>query len=391
MYLDGQKGGRIGCVSIDIKRNSYRLRFTYPEGERNEIIIARATSEGWVTAVRAAKLINRDIDLGDFDDTYTRYSPKHASKLAIAQKKAKKEYSLKDLWEAYKEAKKGIVAETTQKRLWKDCDRYLSKTPAELLGLDKAPEFLAYLRGQYAPSTIATLFRSCLNPAVNLGVTRQQILENPFKKEDFPKIQAAPPECFEPDEIQAIIRAFRSDEFNPESSRYAHSYYAAMVEFLILTGCRPEEVHALTWDDIKSKKGKVYIRFNKAYSKGILLPHTKTREIRLFPCNAQMTSFLEKCPKITNPNHLVFPSVEGGYVCQDDWRRRNWKTVLNGLVKTGEVGRYLRPYCLRHTFITRLVEEGMNIATIARVTGTSTEMIVARYLAYRRDFEIPEI
>ncbi len=41
---------------------------------------------------------------------------------------------------------------------------------------------------------------------------------------------------------------------------------------LALTGARPEEIVALTFDDVKRKGEKTYIKFSKAYSKGILLP-----------------------------------------------------------------------------------------------------------------------
>ena len=93
--------------------------------------------EGWSTAIRASQLINRDIDLGDFDDSYARYSPKHAKKLEVAKAEATKEYNLKELWEAYKKASKNRVAKTTKKNLWKvylptaivRSEQVLSKTP----------------------------------------------------------------------------------------------------------------------------------------------------------------------------------------------------------------------------------------------------------------------
>ena len=59
MYTEGQKKAKVGRVQVDIKGKSYRLRFTYPEGERHEISIARVSTEGWSTAIRAAQLINR--------------------------------------------------------------------------------------------------------------------------------------------------------------------------------------------------------------------------------------------------------------------------------------------------------------------------------------------
>jgi integrase len=77
----------------------------------------------------------------------------------------------------------------------------------------------------------------------------------------------------------------------------AAKFYANYIEFLALTGFRPEEAIALTWDDLTaSSNGNLSIRVNKAHSKGEL-KGTKTNERRDFPCNAQLTKFLTDLPK----------------------------------------------------------------------------------------------
>lgn len=391
MYTDGQKKAKVGRVQVDIKGKSYRLRFTYPEGERHEISIARVSTEGWSTAIRAAQLINRDIDLGDFDSTYARYSPKHARTLKIAKEKSEKEYSLKELWEVYKQASKERVARTTQNGYWRTYDLLLEKITCKDGKLSNAKRFVEWLQTHYADSTIASLFRTCINPSVNLGVKSKMIPANPFSDIPLNKIQKKTIECFEPDEVREIIQAFYSNRFVPKYSRYNHSYYAPMVEFLALTGCRPEECHALTWEDIREKGDRTFIRFNKAYSKGVLLPHTKTHTIRLFPCNDQLKKLLSRILRKTTKSNLVFPSVEGGYITQDDFRRRSYVVVIKGLIGEGRVNKYLKPYCLRHSFITRLVREGVDIATVASLSGNSPEIIMRNYLASRQDFDLPEL
>lgn len=391
MYTDGQERAKVGRVSVDIKGKSYRLRFTYPEGERHEFSIARVSPEGWSTAIRAAQLINRDIDLGDFDSSFARYSPKHAKSFQIAKEEARKEYNLKELWEMYKQANKNRVAKTTQNGYWRTYDLLLDKITSKNGMLSNARSFVEWLQSNYADSTIASLFRTCINPSVNFGVKSKLILNNPFPDIPLNKIQKKTIECFEPDEIRLIIQAFYSNRFVPKYSRYDHSYYAPMVEFLALTGCRPEECHALTWDDIRDRGDRTFIRFNKAYSKGVLLSHTKTHTIRLFPCNNQLKKLLRRVPKKNTKDNLVFPSVDGGYITQDDFRRRSYTVVLKGLVGEGAVKKYLKPYCLRHSFITRLVREGVDIATVASLSGNSPEIIMRNYLASRQDFDLPEL
>ncbi|AFZ35964.1 integrase family protein [Stanieria cyanosphaera PCC 7437] len=389
MYTKGQEYAKVGRVTVDVKGKSYRIRLTYPEGTRHEFSIARVSPEGWTTAIKAAQLISRDCDLGDFDDTYARYSPKHAKKLEIASQV--KEYDLLELWEIYKENSKNSVAKTTQKSAWKHFDSMVRSVAPEHLKLSKANDFIQALLKRYSPGTL-TVFTKTLYPCINQAVSKGLIPRNPYKDISLPRTQKPTIEAFEPKEIKAIIAAFYSDEFVAKGSSYKHSHYATYVELLALTGCRPEEAIALTWDDIKEREGKMFIRFNRAYSKGILLLHTKTHEIRLFPCNEQLQRVIRDIPRShENKLDLLFPSQEWKYIDQGNFRQRYWKKVVDGLVAQGKVEKYLKPYCLRYSFITRMIREGVDIATVAALVGNSTEMIVKHYLASRKDFDLPEL
>lgn len=391
MYSEGREKAQVGKVQVDIKGKSYRLRFTYPQGHRHEFSIARVSLEGWTTAIKAAQLISRDIDLGDFDDSYARYSPKHAKKLEIAQAEKTKEYNLKELWELYKQVKQKTVSKSTIKKDWSRLDKMLDLIPQEKLALNKAEDVIKLLLNKYSPGTLNPLLR-LLYAAINMQVKNKAVASNPYLHIYSPYSKSkADVECFENSEVKAIILAFNANTFNPKGSPYSHSFYAPLIEFLALTGCRPSEAHALTWDDIKQSNGKTFIRINKVWTSKILLPHTKTHEIRLFPVNKQLKELVDRIPKRKNKNNLIFPSVKGGYIIQSNFRKRYWKPVVEGLVKEGEVKKYLKPYCLRHSFITRLIREGVDVATVASLVGNSTEIIIKNYLASRKDFDLPEL
>ena len=164
MYTHGQEYAKVGRVTVDIKRKSYRIRFTYPQGKRHEFAIAKVSPEGWTTAIKAAQLINRDLELGDFDDSYGRYSPKHAKQLELAQQEAKKEYNLQELWELYKKQNKNRVAKTTQKSCWHHWDSILKQIEPHNLNLNKTSEFVTQCLSLYSVGTLAPLFRTCLHP-----------------------------------------------------------------------------------------------------------------------------------------------------------------------------------------------------------------------------------
>lgn len=401
MYTHNQEYAKVGRVSVDIKGKSYRIRFTYPEGNRHEFSIARVSSEGWTTAIKAAQLINRDIELGDFDDTYARYSPKHAKQLKLAKQETNREYNLKELWELYKEQNKNRVAKTTQKHSWKLLDRTLARLPKNSLELSNSEILIPELLKIYSKGTLPRLFDS-INSAINFAVRSGKIKSNPYAnrvtKKTLRNFQKSTKrndiQCFEPNEIKAIIAAFYSNEFVSKYSQYNHSWYAKYVEFLALTGCRPEEAIPLTWDDVKEQKERMFIRFNKAYSNNILLPHTKTHEIRLFPCNNQLQELINSIPRLRYPNklNLLFPSQTYQYISQNNFcGQRYWKRVVYELVEQGKVSQYLKPYCLRHSFITRLVRDAVDPKTIATLAGTSVETIINHYLASRKDFDLPEL
>ena len=65
--------------------------------------------------------------------------------------------------------------------------------------------------------------------------------------------------------------------------------------------------------------------------------------------------------------------------------------MLKGLVKDGQVEKYLKPYALRHSVITRLIREGIDIKTVATLSGNSVPTIIKHYLAAKQDFNLPEL
>ena len=389
MYIDDlNRKAKIGVVSIDTNDNRViRIRYTYPKGKRNAFYAGSITDENWRKAIKTATIIDGDISIGDYDHTLARYKPDKAQAIKVVEKQP----NLLDIWEVYRDISKDRVAATTIKKHWRTYEKhYLGETPKNLLELNKASEYIAHLLTRYSPGSMMPIFSNCLNPSVNLAVKTRKIEHNLYKDVPLQKKPKKQIEAYEPEEVKAIVAAFYSDEYVKKSSIYLHSFYAPMIDFLSLVGCRPSECHALTWNDIKRKKDRLYIKFNKAYSNGILLPHTKTYEIRLFPVNSQLEMLLGSMDIIPNKNDLIFPSVTGGYVNQKTFGRRYWNTITTGLIDDDKLDKHLRCYSLRHSFITRCVREGMDVATIARISGNSTETIVKYYLAARLEFEIPE-
>ena len=178
--------------------------------------------------------------------------------------------NLWQIWENYRSVSQERVAATTIKKHWQTYEKhYLGRTPEQLLETNRANEYVAHLLTRYSPGSISPIFSNCLNPSVNLAVKTNKIEDNLYQNIPLQKKPRRSIEAYESEEVKAIVGAFYSDEYMKKGSIYPHSFYAPMVDFLSIVGCRPSECHALTWNDIKRQKDKLYIKFNKAYSNGM--------------------------------------------------------------------------------------------------------------------------
>jgi integrase len=298
------------------------------------------------------------------------------------------ELNLLLLWQRYKVAKANLVAPTTQKGDWPEVDRALNFVSAECLGFsaNSATLLLTELLERYAASTARKILLYAR--AANCWAIEEELLAKNFYSRLFksiPKSQKSgrSGKCFEKKEIEYILAAFASNEFVSKFSVYLHSHYRGYVEFLALTGFRPEEAIALTWADVKNSQ----IIVSRAYSQGIL-KSTKTCEARTFPVNSQLGDLLQSLPRTQS---LIFPAPEGSYVNQHNFGERYWKPIVKKLVATGKIAEYLPTYNLRHSWITRMLRSGLDIATVAKLAGNKPDTIMKHYLAARtQDLVLPE-
>lgn len=371
---------KFGKVSIELNGDNYRLRWSVGN-RRFCLAIGRAGTDAVVVIAEArAQEINFDLLMGRFDESLARYSQKHAQEIAIA----KTGLDLKEVWERYKKASQRRVSKTTQKDCWRTTDNCLARLSTNLLLLDQSRVAVQKLLEIYSVSTTKRTL-SDFSAACNWAVKAKLIERNPYSGlgRELPKGQHSKRsrECFDLKDIKAIIRAFKADKDS--------SYYLNYVELLAMTGFRPEEAIALTWDDvICDEAGKTVLMINKAHSKGEL-KGTKTHDSRDFPCNVQLTDFLNNLPKIPNQNNLLFPSPKGGYIDQHNFLNRHWRPIVTGLAKDRKIKQYLPCYNLRHSFITRLVRDGLDAATVAKLAGNSPKMIFEHYLSANLDIELP--
>ncbi|MBD2485713.1 site-specific integrase [Planktothrix sp. FACHB-1365] len=385
---------KTGKIAIEVFKGSYRLRWTYNR-KTQTLTIGRVSKDSLKIAKAKASQVDLDIMTGNYDETLVKYDARRV-KQTITDSPT--EETLLTVWESYKNISKKSVALTTQKDCWSQTDRCLEKAKdAKLFEFRNAPDLLAELLNHYSVSTIERVLAD-INAACSLAVDMEKIEKNPYRKlkRFLPDVTSNGGEnertkqSFTDNDLITILDAFKTNQFQNINSPYAHSYYYPFIQFCTLTGCRPGEAIALTWDDIKYKDERVWVSINKSYSSGIL-KCTKTGETRLFPVNDELLKVIESFPRISNENNLMFPSVRGGYIDQSLFSRRYWRTIVLKLAANELIERYLPPYNLRHSYITRLIRLGVDVATVGRICGTSPEMIVGHYLSPNDDYIPPNL
>jgi integrase len=375
-----RKGLRVsrGKCGINKDRESLRL-YVRHEGK------AYYWGEGWragnpIHEQRLKELqaqIDYDILRGQFDPTWKKYGKKprySASKPQIG--------NISALWEAYKRGNTE-AAQTTRENYWCMVDAALRKPETKKVaesGLDSADcrTFKVRLLADYSDTTAKRVLQ-CLRAAWNWCYKINLIdkKDNPFSElqaEIKPPKSTRSCEAFTAQEQEAILIAFNCEKIS----------YLPFVEFLFLTGCRPEEACGLTWGQIKDG----FIVFDRAYSKGYS-KDTKTGESRIFPVVGALSVLLnsqwEKQGYINAepaPEKLVFPHPKYGYpIDLANFTQKHWNPIQGKLSSEGKLRQKLPTYHCRHTFISRQIRAGIDTATIAKWCGNSALTIARHYAA----------
>lgn len=172
-----------------------------------------------------------------------------------------------------------------------------------------------------------------------------------------------------PDDIRKVIQAAQAD-------REAGLYYA----FPFLAGTRPSEQLGLLWEDVDFDKE--IIRISRIQERdGSLTDMTKTeagtREVPMGTMlKAMLLDWRVRCPRKGKELHRVFPGPGrlqpwpkpriggGGPLLYQNFRRRYWEPVFARLGLP-----YVTPHSARHSFISTLQAQGIEVGLVAQIAG----------------------
>jgi integrase len=160
-----------------------------------------------------------------------------------------------------------------------------------------------------------------------------------------------------------------------------------LVSLLAYAGLRPEEALALLWGDISAR----FIRVERAVALGEIREDDDVkrhdRSVRLLlPLAEDLRAWKAARGAIPLPNQLVLPRRDGRVWQDHDWR--NWRKRVFRPAATAAGLTKPRPYDLRGSFASLLIQEGKTVVYVAKQLGHTPETCL-RYYARLFD-EAPE-
>ncbi|MGK7927987.1 MAG: tyrosine-type recombinase/integrase [Spirulina sp.] len=395
MYSEDRKYSERGMARLESASNRLRVRFPREifGGKAKALSLAMAdTEENRIIAQRKVDAINADIINECLDLTLEKYKPK--AKQASHLEKVKELYpdiSVRDLWEQYLEYKKTSWKETTLLYAIKQINPIIQKLP--ITSPHKALEIRQWLLSNTTEGQTKRVLIQ-INAAFNWGLKHKKLKgKNPFDgmskelKHNYEK--GTEPNPFTKEEKERVINAFRNHKGNWNGrgyTGYSYEYYTSFVEFLFMSGCRPNEAAGLRWGNINNNLSRITFNGGIVTMAGKLIEvkGSKNNKQRIFPCNNKLRNLLEGIkPNNVLSESLVFPSPTGKAINTNNFNNKAWKTLVSPIKKGTTL------YCCRDTFISQQIDDGIPPARVAQWCDTSVAVIEKHYLGKMTDNILP--
>lgn len=316
--------------------------------------------------------IEADLESGAFDVSLAKYKPDPETSKRIA------DWSSCELFERWLKHKSSHVSQRTLE--WyqltlNNLRQFFDDKPARAIASEQAHEFLGWLRNQPIGQETQSRRIEAITACWEWAVKSHYLLENPWS--GLAKLiktgKAEKPEPFTVDEIQRIIEAFK---IHPH-----YSQLAPFVRFLFGTGCRTGEAIGLRWENVAADCSSVVIA--EQLTKGQRKP-TKGLKIRTVRLSSSLQKMMQDLRRERRTD-LVF-AWNDRPINLINFRRRAWKPILESLGIA-----YRKVYSTRHTFISHVLEQGMNPVAIAQLTGHDPKVLFDHYAGLLSKPKLPDM
>lgn len=305
-------------------------------------------------------------------------------------------YTVNSLVEQYIDSKVNLSNATLEN--YKQCyERNIRKSnfgkmKVKMVKKMNVQAFYAYLfkTRKYAPGHIQ-IYQSLLYPAFQMAVDNDIIRKNPCvgcMKEYVKGSMTSSKIALTKDQQDRLLQFIKNDNI--------YSPYYPMFVFMLGTGCRFSETIGITWDDIDFEKKQVKIDHQIIYRKKdgeyqYYASQTKNKESRIIPIQDNVAKalkshkremyfisaasnfevdgyknfvFLNRNGKLKTPNTTVrtFHGIRDAY-------NREEISLAEDEGREPELMPDFSPHTLRHTFCTRMAENGLDIKVLQYIMG----------------------
>ena len=277
----------------------------------------------------------------------------------------------------------------TFKSIEKTCSDFINKPiqKVTLNDINLAKESIK----TYSKSTIDKIWR-LINKTFKIAISRRLIVFNIMDDEDLKKPTSKKAinhvDALTIDEENKLIDILNSEEKN-------HKYRNILL-LQLNTGMRIGEVLALSRDciDLKNNTLTVYRTLTRDLNEKVIMGKTtKTGEdgVRTFPMTDTVKKIINEIlkNKICNIYNLLF----WDYTKSSFITPFQIDSYLSRLNQKYKIANNISSHVLRHTFITRCVENGMFIKAIQKIVGhkPNSSITVDIYTSVSNDFVLKEL
>jgi integrase len=266
------------------------------------------------------------------------------------------------------------LQESTLRRYSRMWDRHVLPHLGRYRLREITPEVVASYRADLSArgvgdaSTRKAMF--LLQGVLGLAVLHGAIAYNPVKAVRKPRQVSRTVRPLAPQTVEAIRRQLSLRD-------------ATLVSVLAYAGLRPGEALALRWSSVR--KRTLLIEGSISYGREKSTKTNATRSVRLLaPLAQDLAEWRLACGR-PGEDAWIFARPDGEPWQNDDYR--NWRK--RGFVPAAkEAGlKEPRPYDLRHSFVSLLINEGVSIVEVARQAGHSPEECLRTYAHTFEEFD----
>ncbi len=234
---------------------------------------------------------------------------------------------------------------------------WLDNTPIEQTNHTKLKDYLVFIqRFNYSKTTLSrkvaairTFYRF---------LYRERIIEtNPANSVHAPKKSKSLPKFLSSQEIEQILNNIKID--TPAGYRNR-----VILELLYATGMRISELSNLNFGNLNLEENEITVMGKGAKERIVLISERAKEFLQKYINNVRYMVPEEKCNLDQTQDAPVFVN-KTGYRLQP----QSVRTAINDIVKKIELPKKVTPHVFRHSFATKLLENGADLRVVQELLG----------------------